>query len=157
MGKNKNKVIFMNNLMAHINSNTPQELISKRFEMIQAKEKGEKIDTILTKYGVSRPVFYKFFNRYTEIGLNGLYDLSKAPHNHGLKIDLKDEKKIVGLFHMHPYFSSYEMNELVHINPKTIQRVYKRNHLVKIYKPKREKKHLLEQLKKESRKSKMRR
>lgn len=147
------------NHMPNFNMNTPKEVISHRFEMVKAKEKGDKITDVLNRYDISRPVFYKFYGRYTEYGIKGLHDLSKAPHNHGRKTPFEKEYYLYKLYHQCPFFSSYEYNELVDIPPSTIQRIIKRNKFVKVYKPKREKKLILEKLKgklleKEARKSK---
>lgn len=137
------------NHMPNFNMNTPKEVISHRFEMIKAKEKGDKIVDVLNRYNISRPVFYKFYSRYIEYGIKGLHDLSKAPHNHGRKIPFEKEVYLSILYRQYPFFSSYEYNEIVGIPPSTIQRIIKRNKFVKIYKPKGEKKLILEKLRRE--------
>ena len=128
--------------------NTPDGLIAQRREMIRAKEKGEKIKSILEKYNVSKPIFYKICKRYQKYGELGLHDLSKAPHNHGRRTQAEKEEQLRRLYRDHPYFSSYEFHELVDIPPSTIQRIAKRNNFVKVYKPKNGKKMILERLKK---------
>lgn len=135
------------NHVPNFNMNTPKEVISHRFEMVKSKEKGDKIVDVLNRYDISRPVFYKFYSRYTEYGIKGLHDLSKAPHKHGRKTPFEKEVYLSRLYRQYPFFSSYEYNELVDIPPSTIQRIIKRNKFVKIYKPKREKKLILEKLK----------
>ena len=137
----------MNN-MPNFNMNTPKEVISHRFEMIKAKERGEKIADVLDEYSISRPVFYKIYCRYTEYGIKGLHDLSKAPYNHGRKTPFKKEACLFRLYRQYPFFSSYEYSEIVDIPPSTIQRIVKKNKFVKVYKPKREKKLILDKLKK---------
>ena len=135
--------------MPNFNANTPQTLLSKRLVMIQARKNGEKVKSILIRFNVSRPVFYKFYNRYSQYGKFGLYNLSRAPHYHGLKTPVETEEEVKKLYQKYPYFSSYEINSFTGLNPCLIQRIYKRNNLVKIYKPKKEKKRILEKLKKE--------
>lgn len=141
-------------VMPKFNMNTPEDLVLQRFEMIQAKERGEKVVNILNKSNISKPLFYKFYNRYVEYGKLGLNNLSKAPHNHGRRTPIDKEEYLYQLYKKHPYFSSYELHELVGIPPSTIQRIFKRNNFVRVYKPKSEKKRILERLKKELQKEK---
>jgi len=117
---------------------TPDGLIAQRREMMRAKEKGEKIKSILEKYNVSKPVFYKICKRYQKYGELGLRNLSKAPHNHGRRTPVEKEEQLRQLYRDYPYFSSYEFHELVDIPPSTIQRIAKGNNLVTVYKPKSE-------------------
>lgn len=135
--------------MPNFNTYTPSHLVDLRLAMIHEREDGEKIDSILVKYKTTKPTFYKFFKRYRQFGEAGLHDISKAPRNHGTKTGKRDEKRIEELFVQHPYFSSYELNQLIPINPRTIQRIILRRNLKKVYKPKSQKKTILEKLKKE--------
>ena len=135
--------------MINFNAQTPEAIINHRLAMIKEREQGTKIDSILEKFAVTRPTFYKFYNRYHQFGKVGLHNLSKAPKNHGRKTSQKEEKRLEELFIQHPYFSSYELRELTSLIPRTIQRILKRKNLQKVYKPKKEKKKLLEKLKKE--------
>lgn len=136
-------------IMPNYNMKTPEELISRRKEMMNAKGNAMLIDDILDTFNISRPVFYKIYNRYQKYGELGLYNLSKAPHNHGRKTNAQKEEQLYQLYQNHPYFSSYEFHELLDIPASTIQRITKRNGFVKVYKPKSEKKTILERLKME--------
>src|SRR3989338_2065447 len=100
-------------VMPNFNMDTPMSLVSQRLEMIQLKERGENIVNI----------FNKFYNRYKGYGKLGLYNLSKAPHNHGRKTTAKKEDLLCRLYKGYPYLSSYELHELVAIPPSTIQRI----------------------------------
>lgn len=135
--------------MPNFNAHTPHHIINTRLAMIRERGDGAKIDSILVKYKTTKPTFHKFFKRYHQFGKAGLHNLSKAPHNHGTKKSERDEKMVEELFIQHPYFSSYELNQLIPLNPRTIQRIILRRNLKKVYKPKSQKKTILEQLKKE--------
>lgn len=128
---------------------TPIEVVDQRYEMIQCYlRKEERTINILNKFKVTSPDFYKYlkrFNLYGRVGLQRLKRGAKVPHN---KTPSSQEKEVTSLHKKHPYFSSYELNELINLNPRTIQRIYKRNNYVKTYKPKKEKKLILEKLKK---------
>jgi transposase len=56
--------------------------IRKKFDLIHEKEwTGDTISSICKKYGVSRKTYYKWNNRYTLKGIEGLSDVSRRPHN----------------------------------------------------------------------------
>lgn len=133
--------------MPNFNYNTPSHILEHRLAMINERKQGTNLNSILVKFKTTKPTFYKFYERYDQFGKSGLYDISKAPKNHGTKTDVQTERKIETLFTQHPYFSSYELNELIPVNPRTIQRIIKRNKLKKVYKHKSEKKKILQKLK----------
>lgn len=129
---------------------TPFELVEQRYNMIQCYLKKEmRVTDILDKFKITSPDFYKYlkrFNVYGKVGLQRLKRGARVPYN---KTQIKQEKDLISLHKKYPYFSSYEVNELTGLNPRTIQRIYKRNNLVKTYKPKIEKKPILGKLKRE--------
>ena|SRR2546427_4960432 len=55
------------------------------------------VNSICRKYGVSRKTYYKWKNRYKIQGIEGLADLSRAPHNIKYKITKKMEEAILDL------------------------------------------------------------
>lgn len=56
--------------------------IRKKFNLIHEKEwTGDAISSICKRYGVSRKTYYKWNNRYTLKGIEGLSDVSRRPHN----------------------------------------------------------------------------
>lgn len=133
------------------------EVVEKRYSIIQCYLSKElKVKDILEKYGVTKPDFYKYLNRFKEYGKVGLQNMkrgAKVPHN---KTPSKVEEKIISLHHKYPFFNSCEIKELESIekeleavDPRTIHRIHKKHGLKKVYKPKREKKTILEKLKKE--------
>lgn len=131
---------------------TPPDMVNRRLAMIQMKlQQNKPVEKILEHYDISRPVFYKHFNRYKEYGKLGLYNLSKAPLHHGRETSSEKQEELLQLYHKHPYFSSYEFQELVSIPAKTIQKILKRKKIIKSYLPKSKKKTILEKLKKELR------
>jgi len=129
---------------------TPKDIVETRFNMIQNRIKEDKpINDILSSFKVSRPVYYKFYHRFVEYGKLGLHNLSRAPHNHGRKTSRDKENILLQYYSKYPFFSSYEFSQFIGLNPRTIQRIKKRKNLKKTYMPKREKKLILERLKKE--------
>ncbi len=126
------------------------ELVERRYSMIQCYLNKElRVKDILEKFNITSPDFYKYLHRFHSYGKTGLQNIkrgAKVPHN---KINPQLEEEIISLHKKHPYFSSYEINQLLKIVPKTILRVRKRNNLQKSYLPKSQKKTILERLKKE--------
>lgn len=135
--------------MPQFNLKTPDAIVERRLEFIQKRERGEKVAPMLRECNLSEPTFYKFYNRYKKYGKLGLYDLSKAPKHHGRETKKERQEELFELFHEHPYFSTYELNEVINIPQRTISRLLKKKGMQKLYKPKSEKKRILETLKKE--------
>jgi len=121
---------------------SPKEI--NRYEMVQARLKsGCKIEEILSNYRISRRGFYVNLHKFEKEGIEGL----KSKWGNHRKTDKNLELKFEKLFKEHPYFSSYEFSEIIKINPRTIQRITARKNLSKVYKPKKERMALLEELK----------
>jgi putative transposase len=54
----------------------------QRLQVIEAYLNGDApMTAICERYGISTKTAYKWYKRYLELGKEGLYDLSKAPHN----------------------------------------------------------------------------
>jgi len=108
-----------------------------RYEMVQARLKHNcKIEEILSDYHISRRAFYVNLHKFEKEGIAGL----KSKWGKHRKTDNTIELKFEKLFKEHPYFSSYEF-------PRTIQRIIIRKNLSKVYKPKKERMKILEELK----------
>lgn len=128
---------------------SPREL--KRYEMVQARLKeGHKVEKILLDYGVSRRTFYVNLHKFEGEGIGAL----KSRWGKHRRTDEKLEEKFEELFRKHPYFSSYEFSEIINLNPRTIQRIIARKKLIGIYKPKKERKNILQNIKKTKKRGK---
>ncbi len=69
-----------------------------RFKLIHEPEwTGMSVSEICRKYGVSRKTFYKWKNRYSKHGMEGLKDLSRRPCNITGKITEEMEETILDL------------------------------------------------------------
>ena len=113
--------------------------------MVQARLKeGHKVEKILSDYGVSRRTFYVNLHKFESEGIKGL----KSRWGEHRKTNKKTEEKFLELFKEHPYFSSYEFSEIISLNARTIQRIIVRKKLTKVYKPKKERKGIFENIKK---------
>ena len=54
------------------------------------------------EFGISRKTGYKYINRYHKFGIDGLNDLSRAPHNHPNAVPVEVEEAILSLRSAHP-------------------------------------------------------
>ena len=53
----------------------------QRLQVIEAYiNEDASMTAICDRYGISTKTAYKWYKRYLNLGLEGLYDLSKAPH-----------------------------------------------------------------------------
>lgn len=137
------------------NLSTPSDIVNHRFKMVQAKlVMHQPVEEVLDMFNVSRPILYKFIGRFKTYGKLGLYNISQAPLNHGRQTPHEKVELLFEIHKEHPYFSDYELNEITNIAKSTIQRIRVKNRLIKVYKPKKLKKKILEGLKKNLQKRK---
>ena len=54
--------------------------MDERLKFIGRFLSGEKMAPLCREFGISRVTGYKIFNRYKEVGLDALYDRSRAPY-----------------------------------------------------------------------------
>src|SRR3989338_1132271 len=115
-----------------------------RYEMVQARLKsGCKIEEILSNYHISRRAFYVNLHKFENEGIEGLKSKCENHRKTDKTIELKFEK----LFKEHPYFSSYELSQIIKLNPRTIQRIVIRKNLSRVHKPRKERMKILDELK----------
>jgi len=115
-----------------------------RYEMVQARLKsGCKIEEILSNYHISRRAFYVNLHKFENEGIEGL----KSKWGNHRKTDKTIELKFEKLFKEHPYFSSYELSQIIKLNPRTIQRIVIRKNLSRVHKPRKERMKILDELK----------
>lgn len=57
--------------------------VEERMRFVMAVKEGqESFSAVCRRFGVSRRTGYKWFGRYQEVGIEGLWDHSRAPHHH---------------------------------------------------------------------------
>ena len=100
---------------------------------------GEKMSALCREFGISRPTGYKIFNRYKNLGLEGLEDRSRRPYRHANKLPFQIEQTIVQIKREHrtwgaPKIREKLIREFPMIKPpakSTVHAVLDRNGLVK--------------------------
>lgn len=62
------------------------------------------VSELCLEYGISRTTAYKYIARYEETGVQGRFDLSRAPHTIANKTAVAIEKEIIALGRKHPRY-----------------------------------------------------
>ena len=55
--------------------------MEERVLFVNRVKNGERITDLCQEFGISRTTGHKFYNRYQELGYDGLYNISRKPHN----------------------------------------------------------------------------
>ncbi len=71
--------------------------MDERLRFVARLLDGEKMAPLCRSFGISRKTGYKIFERYKEMGLDGLTDRSRRPYRHANQLPLQLEKLIVAL------------------------------------------------------------
>lgn len=78
-------------------------VMEERFRLIEAYEREEAgLAELCRRFGVSRKTGYKWLTRYEEAGMEGLQDLSRAPHQHPNQVTREVEERVLELRREHP-------------------------------------------------------
>ena len=70
-------------------------LMNERLKLVARLLDGESMTTVCNDFGISRKTGYKIFNRYKEIGIEGLQNQSRRPHRSANKIPFQVERSIL--------------------------------------------------------------
>ena len=74
---------------------------------------GEKMAVVCREFDISRKTGYKIFQRYKDIGLEGLTDRSRRPYRQASKLPFQIEKLIVQLKREHPSWGAPKIREKI--------------------------------------------
>jgi transposase len=69
--------------------------MDERLRFVAKLLEGEKMAPVCREFGISRKTGYKIFNRYKEIGLQGLEDRCRTPYRYANKLPFQVEKSIL--------------------------------------------------------------
>src|ERR1700733_8638874 len=121
--------------------------MDERLRFVARLLQGENMSRVCREFGVSRPTGYKIFNRYKDLGYQGLLDRSRRPYRHANKLPFQLESAIVRLRTEHPSWGAAKIREkLLRALPmvpapakSTVHAVLDRNGLVERRKRRRHK------------------
>jgi transposase len=61
--------------------------MDERLRFVARLLEGENMSRVCREFGISRPTGYKIFNRYKELGYQGLLDRSRPPYRHDSRVN----------------------------------------------------------------------
>ena len=120
-------------------------LMNERIKFIARLLDGESMTAVCRAFGITRKTGYKIFNRYKEIGIEGLQNQSRRPHRSANKIPFQIERSILRIKKEWPHWGAPKIREkLIRQYPtikppakSTVHAVLERNGLVKKRRSKR--------------------
>ena len=113
-------------------------LMSQRHEFVKlASQEKANIRQLCRQFGISSRTGYKWLHRFQTLGVAGLQDISRQPHNSPTRTSSELEKAVIRQRHKHPAWGGRKLEtrltELGYSNvpcPSTITRILDRNHLL---------------------------
>ena len=85
--------------------------MDERLKFVARLLDGEKMSALCREFGISRPTGYKIFNRYKNLGLEGLEDRSRRPYRHANKLPFQIERTIIQIKREHPTWGAPKIRE----------------------------------------------
>ena len=67
--------------------------MDERLKFVARLLEGEKMATLCREFGISRKTGYKIFNRYKEIGIDGLHDQTRRPLRYANQLPFQLERR----------------------------------------------------------------
>jgi transposase InsO family protein len=84
--------------------------LTLKYEFVMfAQQEGCNVSQLCKTYNISRKTGYKLLNRFNELGVEGLLDLSRRPHHSPLKSPETVEAAIVALREKHPVWGGRKL------------------------------------------------
>jgi transposase InsO family protein len=113
--------------------------------LMEVQRTGEPVSSICQRFGISRQTYYRYRRRLLLEGLKGLEDKSRKPHRSPGRMDPQVEIEICRLRKTHPRWGARRIHaELTRAGigapaVSSIHQALRRNHLVAIQPPRRQK------------------
>ena len=85
--------------------------MDERLRFVAKLLEGEKMAAVCREFGISRPTGYKIFNRYKNLGYQGLLDRSRRPYRHANQLPFQIERTIIGVRAEHPSWGAAKIRE----------------------------------------------
>ena len=85
--------------------------MDERLRFIARLLEGEKMASLCREFGISRPTGYKIFNRYKDLGLQGLEDRSRRPYRHANQLPYQVERTILQIKREHSSWGAPKIRE----------------------------------------------
>ena len=79
-------------------------VVDDRLRFVARLLDGEKMAPLCKEFGISRKTGYKIYDRYRDVGVQGLADRSRRPYRHANQLPLTLEKWILRLKREYPHW-----------------------------------------------------
>lgn len=87
--------------------------MDERLKFVARILDGEKMAPLCREFGISRVTGYKIFNRYKQLGLEGLHDRSRRPYRHANQLPYQVERLILQIKREHPSWGAPKIRDKV--------------------------------------------
>jgi len=85
--------------------------MDERIKFVARLLDGEKMSVLCREFGISRPTGYKIYNRYKDLGLQGLEDRSRRPSRLANKLPYQIERTILQIKREYPNWGAPKIRE----------------------------------------------
>src|ERR1043166_9911359 len=86
-------------------------VMDERLRFVARLLEGEKMAPLCRKFGISRKTGYKIFERYKDIGLQGLSDRSRRPYRYANQLPFQIERAILLIKNEYPSWGAPKVRE----------------------------------------------
>ena len=86
-------------------------VMDERLRFVARLLEGETMVALCEEFGISRKTGYKIYQRYRQIGVQGLTDRSRRPHRHANQLPMVVEKTIVRIKREYPSWGAPKIRE----------------------------------------------
>ena len=83
--------------------------MDERLKFVARLLEGEKMAPLCREFGISRKTGYKIFNRYKELGLDGLNDQTRRPLRYANQLPFQLERRILAIKRAGSYKSTHRV------------------------------------------------
>lgn len=93
--------------------------MNERLKFVARLLDGEKMTTVCREFGISRKTGYKIYNRYKDVGFEGLRNQSRRPYRQANKLPFQIERSILQLKQERPTWGALKIREkLIRMYPQ---------------------------------------
>src|SRR6187402_1150677 len=86
-------------------------VMDERLRFVARLLEGETMVALCEEFGISRKTGHKIYQRYRQIGVQGLTDRSRRPHRHANQLPMVVEKTIVRIKRAYPSWGAPKIRE----------------------------------------------
>jgi len=88
-------------------------VMDEKMKFVGRMLEGEKMAELCREFGISRKTGYKIWNRYNNIGIQGLTDRSRRPYKQANRLPMQIEKFILGIKQEKPSWGAPKIREKI--------------------------------------------